>query len=481
MKRLFFSALVLLVALIVVLLFNTLRLTSQQSTLTDHLVLSFDKAVLERLSGAIRIPTVSGQFAPQDFQAFLRQHYPRVFESLSVRMINQGGILMHWRAKAGSSAGPVLLLAHYDVVPAQEDGWKQAPFSGFNDGTYIWGRGSLDNKSALLAMLEAVTVLLRQGYTPSRDIYLAFGHDEEINGHDGAGKMATYFREQGLEFEFILDEGLLITDGILSFVDQPVALIGIAEKGFMNVELMLEGDGGHASMPGRQTLVGRMAEALACLESEPMPARLITPTIQMLRTLAPESDLSSRIVFSNLWLFRPIVLRKFLQQPATHAAVSSTFAPTRLFAGSTINVLPNQVRADINIRLLPGDASADVLAHIKRVIGDPDIKIRPSDVVEASAISATTSAGYEQVAGAIQQTFPNTLVAPGLVIPATDSRHYADLSRTVLRFIPVKVTNTDLARLHGRNERIDIENYHAMIRFYLHLLGGGTVQTQTRI
>lgn len=465
MKRILLLALALMIGVLIVLLINYFSMRSSQEQVQPIEPLVIDDAAVERLSEAIQIETVSGRFEPAVFISFLKNRFPTLHQHLEHTVVNDGGLVFHWRAKK-QRRKPILLLAHYDVVPAKPEGWQNPPFSGVIDDKYVWGRGAMDDKSSLMAMLEAVEMLLNQAYQPDRDIYFAFGHDEETGGLHGAAQIAHYFSQKNLKFEYILDEGLVISDGILSFVNKPVALIGIAEKGYADIELTLTGSAGHASMPGSRTLLGDLSTAISRIQAQPLAARFTEPTLQMLMTLAPESEVVSRLSFTNLWLFKPFVMQKFEQMPATHAAINTTLAPTQMFASDRPNVLPPQVRAIINVRILPGTTSEQVADYLRQVMADARIEVRILQSTEASTVSSTSSAAYRKISQAVRQVFTDTLVAPGLVIPATDSRHYRALALEAYRFLPIKVNTQDLARFHGRDERIAKSAYRDAIRFY---------------
>ncbi|VAW93275.1 hypothetical protein MNBD_GAMMA21-936 [hydrothermal vent metagenome] len=474
---------VVLIILLMVLVFNTL---SDKSTRPGNSAIStivLDKNDLQaaehRLSEAIRIKTLSheltslqGKKISRTFLNLLRTNYPNLHSDLKQTVINEQSIIYHWPAPVSSNKSrPVLLLAHYDVVPVQGLNWQHPGFSGFNDGQAIWGRGSLDNKSSLLAMLEAIEILLRQGHSLNRDVYLAFGHDEESGGELGAKKIAEYFISQGLKFDMILDEGLVVTEGVIDLVQQPVALIGISEKGLLNLELSLEQKGGHASMPGKITAVGQMSRALQRLEENPLPARLTYPVVTMLSRLAHKAKVMNRLVLSNLWLFRYFVIKKFNQSPATHAAVNTTIVATQISASNKINVLPTTVTANLNIRILPGDSIDSVQQHVRDTIGNPRIRLRVVDgAFEPAPMSMIDHDVYRQLERSILQVYPDALVAPGLVLAATDSRHYRSLTERTYRFMPLRLTKQDLSRIHGENERILIQDYHRSIQFYWQLL-----------
>ena len=471
--RIVFFGTVLLALLTSLLLVNYFSVRSAPDQIQPLVPLPVSDSAIERLSQAIRIPTVSAQFNPTVFISFLQNQFPTLHQQLDVKVINGGSLIFHWRASTAQGK-PILLLAHYDVVPASDRDWRQPAFSGHIDEQFIWGRGSMDDKASLMAMLEAVELLLRNGYEPKRDIYLAFGHDEELGGQQGAAHIAQYFEQQHLTFDYVLDEGLVITEGILTFVDQPVALIGVAEKGYADIELSLAGSGGHASMPGQRTLLGDLSHAISKLQASPLAARLTLATRQMLVTLAPDAHALARLSFTNLWLFKPLVMHQFAQSPATHAAINTTFAPTQMFASDAPNVLPDQVRANINVRMLPGTTSQAVVEHIRQVIDDARIRVRIMQVTEASTIASTESPAYRQLRQSVHEVFARTLVAPGIVIPATDSRHYQALALQTYRFLPILVNRQDLTRFHGRNERIGKGAYQDMIRFYYRCLINST-------
>ena len=269
----------------------------------------------------------------------------------------------------------------------------------------------------------------------------------------------------------ILDEGLVVTENVIELVQQPVALIGISEKGLLNLELNLEQEGGHASMPGRTSAVGQMSKALHLLEDNPMPARLSYPVSSMLSRLAGEANTMNRVVLSNLWLFQSFVINKFQLSPATHAAVNTTMVATQLSASTKINVLPTTVTANLNIRILPGDSIESVRRYVKETIKNPQIKLRVVDgAFEPASVSVIDDEAYQQIEKSILQVYPDALVAPGLVLAATDSRHYQDLTTRIYRFMPLRLSKRDLSRIHGVNERILIQDYHAAIRFYRQLL-----------
>lgn len=477
-------ALLLLLCLIVlgsVLLVKTFRFTSKQVQVEPINALTIDtEGVARRLAQAIRFQTISYQ-DPQQFRAeaflgfhkFLEESFPKVHSTLTREVVGDYSLLYTWK---GQEAGePVLLMAHMDVVPIEpgtEGNWTQPPFEGRISDGYIWGRGALDDKSNVLSILEAIELLISQGVQPKRTIYLAFGHDEEVGGRNGAARIVTLLQSRGIHFDYILDEGSAVTDGIIPGTSRPVALIGIAEKGLLSIELNVETEGGHSSAPPPQTAVGILSRAISRLEENQMPGSIQGVVGQMFQNVGPEMRFDKRIVFANLWLFRPLVERQMAASPTTNAAMRTTTAATMIEGGVKENVLPSKARAVVNFRILPGDSIQSVLAHINQTINDSRVKVNRygETANEPSAVSGIDSFGYRSLEKTIRQLFPGTSVAPSQVIAATDSRHYAGLSNSIYRFAPFTVRPEDMNRIHGTNERISVENYAQCVRFYHQLI-----------
>jgi len=322
-------------------------------------------------------------------------------------------------------------------------------------------------------MLEAVELMITVGERPERTVYFAFGHDEEIGGLQGAKKIAEYFAENKIHFAATLDEGPMIERGLMPGLAKPVAKIGLAEKGYVNIELRTEGEGGHASMPPERTTVGLLAKAVAAVESSPMPMRFSPPMQQQLAFLAPEMPFASRLAFANLWLFEPMMLSRMSRGAAANALVRTTFAPT-VFEGSVReNVLAKRARAVLNVRLLPGDTIESAVTYVRKVVDDPRVNVAALTEVtsEASETSRTTSPAFSRLEAALHLVHPEAVVAPSLVVIATDSRHYAHLSDDTYRALPVPAVAEDLKRLHGPNERISLNGYATLIQFYAQYMG----------
>jgi len=374
MKKASFTFLGILLVVSGVLVIRTASFTSRQLHVEPVQVIAIDRdAVARRLAEAIRFQTVSFQdpAAPSvrefdRFHAFLTRSFPRLHQQLIKETVNAHSLLYTWKGK-DARLKPMLLMGHMDVVPVDpksEKNWTQPPFSGQSAGGYIWGRGTMDDKVSVLGILEAVEYLMSVDFQPQRTIYLAFGHDEEIGGANGAAKIAELLRARGVELEFVLDEGMNIVDGVILGIAAPAALIGIAEKGYLSLELSVETAGGHSSIPAAETAIGIVSRALQRLEAAPFPAHPSGPTRRMLEFLGPEMAWAKRLAIANLWLFDPLVRKQLAASPLTNAAIRTTLAPTLFHAGVKENVLPTQASAVVNLRILPGDTIAGQDAQI---------------------------------------------------------------------------------------------------------------------
>lgn len=457
-------------------------LDSKQLTveLTSPIDLDLTSAA-ERLASAVRIATVSTGEGPAQSEQFeaLRAHlaasFPRVHEVLTLELVGGDSMLFTW---TGTGDGdPVLLLGHLDVVPVMDTGeWTHPPFGGVVAEGHVWGRGTLDDKGACLAILEAVEGLLDAGFTPSRTVLLAFGHDEEIGG-TGAKAIADLLASRKILPALVLDEGLAVTEGIVTGFDVPVALIGLAEKGYLTLHLTAKAVGGHSSMPPPKTAVGRVATAIDRLEQNPMPGSTQGVLEHMLDYLGPELPFGKRLAMGNRWLFEPILVGTFSKKNSTNALVRTTTAATMIEGGVKENVLPTWARATVNFRIRPGDTTADIEAHVNALVGDLDLEVvrAPGAMSsEPSPISSPDSDAFLWIHRSIAAVFPDAVVAPGLVVGATDARHFAGVSENIYRFTPWRLTEADIPRVHGRDERLSVDNYAEGIQFYATLIREAT-------
>jgi carboxypeptidase PM20D1 len=431
-------------------------------------------AAAERLAEAIRFQTISWEEADRldreaflAFHAFLERSFPQVHASLRREVVNEYSLLYTWMGE-DPSRKPILLTDHFDVVPVAEDtldDWQHAPFAGAIADGFIWGRGTLDDKSGVLALLEAVEGLLAQGFAPQRTIYLAIGHDEEVGGDEGAGATAALLRERGVRFEFTLDEGGAVVSDTVPGVESPVALIGVAEKGYVTIEVTAHADGGHSSMPPRTTAIGRLARAIQRIEEHPMPARVSGPAALFFDEIGEHMQFPLGAMVENRWLSGPI-LRAYLRgNPATNAMIRTTTAVTMVAGGVKPNVLPDTATATVNFRLLPGDTGEDVLAHVREAVEDDDVAVELVYEHEASPVADPKSASFELLRASLAEVMPDVIAAPYLSLGGTDTKHYVDLAENSYRFNALRVGPDDLTRAHGVNERVAVANYVECIAF----------------
>jgi carboxypeptidase PM20D1 len=470
-----------IIAVAAVLAFNVFSQRSRQLQVAAVPKAQVDtQAAAARLAEAIRFRTISSYEKPDQnaealrgMQAHLEKSFPAFHAAAKREIVGDYSLLYTWEG-SDPKAQPIALLAHQDVVPVApgtDKDWQQPPWDGVISDGFIWGRGSWDDKGNLYSMLEAAELLVKAGFKPKRTIYFAFGHDEETAGTRGAKNIAALFASRGVKLDFVIDEGLLITDGLVKGLDKPAALIGLAEKGYTTLVLHAEATPGHSSMPPRDTAIGMMAAALARLEDNKLPLQIRGTVAEMFATLAPEMNGVSRVALSNLWLFKPLLLREFAKSGPTEATVRTTTALTIFNTGDKDNVLPGHAEATVNFRLIPGDTEASVTGHVRDTIRNDRISIKPfPGNTDPPPVTGTASPSYQMLNKTIREIFPDVIVAPGLMVAATDSRHYVGVTEKIFRFSPVRANGEDLKRFHGTNERLSVDGYADMIRFYRRLL-----------
>lgn len=435
-------------------------------------------AFLDHLGAAIRIDTTVFEDRGRNsnepflrFHDFLRETYPRVFEACEVEVVNELSLILRWEG-VDQTADPLVLMAHMDVVPVEpgtEGDWRVGAFSGEIVDGHVWGRGALDDKGPLIASLEAVEHLLSANVVPARTVYLAFGHDEEIGGVQGGKAIAATLREHSISPWFVLDEGGAVVDGLPGFVTQPVALVKVAEKGYVNVEITAKGEGGHSSIPPDSTSIGRLARAVASLEANPMPPRIgvLEPFFD---ALAPILDRKVRPFATNLKMTGPMVARLLSRSPESDALIRTSTAVTMIAGGVKPNVLPQEASATINFRILPGDTVGSVLDHVRAVVGrDIDVEVVGEMRSQPSGFSSTDSAAWDVVRTTIEETFPEATVAPWILTGATDSRYYEGLAGGIYGFAPFTGDPEDRG-YHGTNERVRVADADRAVSFYCRLI-----------
>jgi carboxypeptidase PM20D1 len=442
--------------------------------------------VAEHLAQAIRFRTVSHQDPRQDdpqplaaLRAFLEATYPRVHASFERELIHEHALLYRWPG-SDPNAQPVLFMAHQDVVPIEpgsESRWTHPPFDGAIVDDFVWGRGALDDKGSLIALLEAFESLLAEGFRPRRSVYLASGFDEEVGGSQGSQYIVAELQRRNVRFSWVIDEGGAVGPrGTVPFVDRPVALVCVAEKGYLSLELIARAEGGHSSMPPMPTSVGMLSAAITRLERDPFPPRL-TPTIrEMLETLAPEMPWLQRVGLSNLWLTQPLVVRKMSSDFQTSPSVRTTTAPTILQAGVKENVVPSEARATVNFRILPGESIAQVIDRVRDVIAEPHIEIKrlTRTLSEPAPPSSTSGPGYQLLRATISKLYPDAVVTPGIMNGASDARHFQPIADNVYRFIPRSLDKRDLKRIHGIDERVSVDDLARSVQGYRMLIREGS-------
>jgi carboxypeptidase PM20D1 len=482
MKKALLALLVLLVVLAGIVLVRTAALTPPSMGERARVEIPLDADRLaNRMSEALRFRTVSRQAPavsdPQPREAFIRwlaDTWPRLHRQLQVERVAGSTLLFTW---PGSDRGraPILLTSHYDVVPVipgSEELWEQPPFSGAVVDGYVWGRGALDDKGAVICMLEAVDWLLAQGFQPNRTVYLSFGHDEELGGSEGAAGVAQLLAARGVRLAWSIDEGSFLIDQFLRGVDVPVAMINVAEKGSVTLELVARGEGGHSSTPPPETAVGVLAEAIVRVQASPMPGDLDGLMGDGFDALGPYMPFGQRILFANRWLFDPLLASILGRSNAGNAMMRTTTAPTMLSGSVKQNVLPIEAIGTINFRIHPRNSSDDVVAHVNRVVQDERVEVRRASGVssEPSGVSSTTAEGYVEIANAVRDVIPNAVTMPGLTVGGTDSRHYGKVADDTYRFTPMILTRDDVPTVHGTNERVSIENLVRATTVYVQLL-----------
>ncbi|KAF0174254.1 MAG: M20 family peptidase [Hyphomonadaceae bacterium] len=442
------------------------------------------QAAAERLGEAIRFQTISVQpgetwnAAPFSAQrAWLERAYPAFHAVTSREIINNESMFFTW-AGSDTTLAPILILAHLDVVPVEswsKDDWTNGPFSGAVKDGYVWGRGSIDDKGSLIAILEAANALAVSGFKPKRTILFAFGHDEEVSGAQGAQSIAKLLQERGLKAWFAIDEGQAII-AAHPMTGGPVSLIGIAEKGYATLRITATARAGHSSTPDKDTAVTLLSEAILRVHRMPIEMRLEGgPALGMIRALAPQLPVALRAAAANEWLFSPLINQRLGADPLAAAMLRTTVAPTMVEGGPKDNILPGRATARINFRLHPRDSAASILARAQEAVkGIPGIAVEwdqpPHD---ASPVSSSTSDSFALVAAMARAVAPDAPVAPSLVMAGTDSRYYSGVAQDVYRFAPALFTVEDIGGVHGKNERLSVDNLSRMIKGYAHLMAAG--------
>lgn len=467
--------LVLLLALIAVIAYRALRFTPKAENKPAPVNESADAdRVGASLAEIVRFKTVSHPDASLDDEAEflklekrLRELYPKTTEKCGCEKIGARGLLFRWEGKNDGS--PLILTAHYDVVPAEGSEWSKDPFSGeITDGA-VWGRGTLDTKCTLISAIEAVEELISEGYTPERTVYLCFAGDEEVMG-GGAEAIVTELEKRGVKPYMVLDEGGAIVENVFPGVKTPCALIGVAEKGSANYRITARGTGGHASAPLRVTPVDRVACAVARIHSKPFGFRVSKPAAMLFDSLARHSTLLYRIIFANLWLFLPVLKLVCRNGGEMNALMRTTLAFTEMQGSEAANVLPQTASVTVNARILPGDTRKSVFEKMKRSARDEKIEISLLGGSDPSGCSPADADTFGAVRRAIGEVYPSVLVSPYLMIACSDARHYESICPSVFRFSGMPLSSAERRMIHGVDEHISVKTLADTVRFYKRLI-----------
>ena len=481
MKKAILAAVLLAAVLSAVLVYRaeTVFQDRQVEPATGITEVEFDReTAVQRFSEALRLPTISyddrsnfDAAAFLDFHALLQREFPLVHQHAERTIISDYSLVFHLRGSQ-ASLEPVLFMSHMDVVPVDKstlDEWTHPPFGGVVERGMIWGRGALDVKIGVMALMEAMELLLRDNVKPKRDVYFAFGHDEEVGGKDGAARIAEHFIGQGLRFEFILDEGGAVTEGLNPSVDQPVAVIGVSEKGYVNLHLAVNSAGGHSSAPPNQTALGILSRAIVRVEENPFPTKL-EGIIQSFEFIGDRAGFMPRLFMANQWLLAPLIKKQMLANPGTAASLRTTTAATMSSGSSKANILPTRAEAVINFRIIPGETVDSVKRRVTGLIDDERVEISDAYGNNPSPVSPVDSLGFNTIAATIRGLDEKILVAPYMVQGGTDAKHFYPLSQNVYRFLMFKANPSTLKYVHGIDEQVPVENYLQAIRFYYHLV-----------
>lgn len=461
---------------IAVILVRTLTFTPKAETKPEIIDWEFDgdKAV-DHLAQMIRCKTVSYDDTSLEdnaefdkFKALLREFYPNVFEKCEYEEVGRRGIFLKLKGKGNGQ--PSVFMAHYDVVPVMEELWERDAFCGEVIDGELWGRGALDTKVTLCGSLEAAETLLAKGFVPENDIILAYCGDEETSG-SSAEAATKLLAERGIVPAFVLDEGGAVVENVFPGVKEQCAVIGIAEKGLMNIDLTIRGNGGHAATPPPKSNIGHLADAVAAIEKNPFPRELTKPIAEMFDTLGRRSTFLYKMIFANLWCFMP-VLDMICKKSGgdLNAMMRTTVAFTKMEGSDAYNVMPPEAKVGANLRLMGSMTTGKAVEYLNKVVNNKNIEITISQGMDPSPCSVTDTAGWQHLKDAVSQTWPGAVVSPYLMLQCSDCRHYSRISPNCYRFSAMHLTSEERARIHGNNERVPVEKVKDTVRFYLNII-----------
>ena len=438
--------------------------------------ISFDREkAISDLQALVRCKTISrvnheGE-VDEEFEALvalLPDMYPHVYEKCEFRRFPDRALLYKWEGK--NHDNPSVFMAHYDVVPVNEEDWQKPPFDGIIEDGVLWGRGTLDTKATFSGALFSANHLIAEGFVPENDIYLAFSGGEEVNG-PGAKHIVDYFEENGINPELVLDEGGAVVEGAFPGLKGACAVIGIAEKGMMNVEYRVKSNGGHASAPKPHTPVGVLARACTRVEGNPFKAHVTKPVAEMFDTLGRHSTFLYKMIFANMWCFGWVIdLLGKMQGGDINALMRTTVAFTQMSGSSASNVIPPEATMVSNLRLNPEDTTESALEYLRRTVDDDNVELTLLHGYNPSRISVTDSVGYKRVENAVVSTWHGCIPTPYLMMQCSDSRHWGMISDKVYRFSAMDLTKEERGSIHGNNERIRFECMYKCCEFFIRMM-----------
>ena len=446
----------------------------EQVGVFEPVCVNSEKAVAD-LSEMIKCKTVSSKDKNAEneeefkkFKELLPTLFPEIYKRCEFSEVGRRGLL--FKLKGESSSDPAVLMAHYDVVSAEESEWKHDPFGAHVENGFLWGRGTLDTKGTLNGAMQALEAYIKAGKTPKNDVFLAFSGDEEVNG-GSASAIVDLFEKNGITPAIVLDEGGAVVNNVFPGVTSPAALIGIAEKGMLNVELSYSASGGHASAPKSKTPIGSLSKACLDIEKKHFKFRFTEASYPMFDTLARRSNFVYRMIFANLWCFSPLLNAICKKNGGEiNALLRTTCAFTQMEGSRGMNVIPAKAKMIANLRILPGETMESTVSQLRRAVKDPDVKINVIDGMNPSVISDTKNEGYAKISKAINGVWQDAIVSPYLMFACSDSRHWGRISDKVYRFSPMLLSAEDRATIHGNDERISLDAIAKIVEFYTRLL-----------
>lgn len=475
-----------LVVFVAILMFHTFRFSSKQIESDPISRIKVPADAVDHFSQALRFKTVSTEdptsFDSTEFRgfaAFLASTYPLADSLLNKKTFNEFSFLYQWQG-SNPALKPIMLIAHLDVVPVIDQNrsdWHHDPFGGEVIQDTVWGRGAIDDKNVVIAVMETVEMLLEEDFEPARGINIAVVHDEEIGGVKGAKAIAAHLESKGEKAAFILDEGGVVSQGLIPGIESDLALIGVAEKGFLSLKMEAKIEGGHSSIPSRETAIDVLAKAVSTLKENPFPASISPPIEGFIDYVGPELPFFKKMVFANSSLFESIIIGIYEEKASGNALVRTTTAPTLFHAGVKDNVVPQVASATVNFRILPGESVESVEAHVRKTINDDRIILTQGTFrSEPSPVSSTEAAGFQRLQKTMSQVYPGMMVSPYLMVGATDSRHFRAVSEHIYRFSPIRITPDNIKSFHGLNECLSVAEFEQSIRFYYQLIKGGDAE-----